>query len=106
MSKPFVLPRRVQVGPFPYELRRDEGLVADESWATHDAILRRISFRPAAGPSELLPHFVHELIHAIEDVWGMDLTHDDVKRIANSLVQVLQSVGLLPEGAVLEGEDA
>lgn len=111
--KPFVLPRRVQVGPYWYGMRRDPGVDAgDRSGETNHHPVREIVFGVNVQPQEMPAIWIHELVHVVAAVYevgglrGKEGCSEDVERLANGLTQALQSAGLLPERAVLEGDDA
>ncbi len=107
MAEPFVLPRRVQVGPYWYSLRRDPGVDAAQRYAeTNHHPVREIVFAPSTGELDIPDTFLHELIHIVEAVYATPLQEEQVKRLSHGLTQALQSAGLMPERAVLEGEDA
>ncbi len=108
---PFVLPRRVQVGPFWYGLRRDSSVDAGgRSGETNHHPVREIVVGVNVRPEEVPNTWVHEIVHAVAAVYEVgglrnkDGCSEDVERLANGLTQALQSAGLLPERMVLEGE--
>lgn len=104
MGEPFVLPRRVQVGPFLYEIGR--AVMAPDRWGSCDNDERKLKFAETTKGQQLANTVIHEFIHAVESVWAVKITEGEVERMANGLTQALQSAGLLPEQIVLEGDDA
>ena len=105
-AKPFVLPSRVQVGPFWYRLRQDSATAADGCYGqTHHFPNREIVFSTTITDEERMVTFIHELFHAIEGGYGVTMKEELIKSVANGMAQALQSAGLLPERAVLEGEE-
>ncbi len=106
-DRPFVLPRRVQVGPYWYSLRRDVGVdAANRDAETNHHPVREIVFARSTKELENPDTFIHEVIHAIEKAYVMPLKEEQVTRLAHGLTQALQSAGLLPERIALEGDDA
>ena len=107
-AEPFVLPGRVQVGPYAYQLWRDSGLDTDHVYGETDNSKMRIAFSSPhlCTKEHLIVTLVHELMHATAFVYDLELEESSVKRLAHGITQGLQSAGLLPERAVLEGEDA
>ena len=107
-AKPFVLPRRVQVGPYSYKLWLDDGLDSESAYGETDNSKMRIGFSSShlCTENHVLVTLVHEIMHAVSYVYEVELSEKDTKRLAHGLTQALQSAGLLPERAVLEDGDA
>lgn len=99
------LPGTVQVGPFLYILRREAGVDSDSNWGECDNRLRLLDFAQQTGPRQLPATLIHELIHAVESVYGVKLEEEQVVRLTHGLTQALQSTGFWPKELKLEGEE-
>ena len=100
----YTLPEGVQVGPYFYRFKRSRVADRNKRWAETDHLMREIRFGELTTGVHIRTTLIHELIHAVESAYGMDLEEDDVTRIANGLSQALAGLGLLPEEIVMGGE--
>ena len=98
----YKLPTGVHVGPYFYRFKRSRMADNNKRWAETDHLMREIRFGELAIGTQLPLSLMHELVHAVESAYGMELNEDDVIRIANGLSQALGSLGLLPEEMVLD----
>ena len=99
-----VLPTTLQVGPHKYSLKRDRTCDSEQAWGKTDARLRIILFGYDCDGEQLPITLVHELVHVAALAYRVELTEDQVGALANGIAQGLQSMGILPEQAILEGE--
>ena len=87
------IPSEIHVGPHRYKVRvESEPFVSDDNQtvlcgeADHNQCLIRIMDR---NPDMMFTTLWHEILHAINDFSGTDLSEDVVSRLAPALVMVL-----------------
>ena len=88
-----LLPKTVQVGPKLYTIELQERLIAQ---AEAKALLGECStatttlrFDPSY-PKRLTDTLLHEVLHAIDFEYKLDLDHDVLDRLTNALLDTLQ----------------
>lgn len=68
-------PKTLQVGPYVYKVETnylaDETMKAAEVWGDHDIGEQRLRIRSDAGPDCTRDTVLHELLHAIMEVYGI-----------------------------------
>lgn len=80
------------LGPYLIEVWEDPEIdTADEvvsgCW---DETERRIRLRPGLDPAEAQDTILHERLHAISDLYGLDLSHSAIHTLAMGLAQMGQ----------------
>jgi len=91
------LPSKVQVGPHTYLIEQKIEVDSENRWGETDKVLRRISFGVQCHSRQIPITLIHELIHACEEAYQIDLKETEVQALANGLAQALISLKLLPE---------
>ena len=90
------LPESVQVGPFRYEVSRDQalasGLVAEFNYEE-----RTIKLSTKCLPPMEPVNVMHEIVHAVNEVFKADLKERQVEVLAHGLAQALGSMGAWAE---------
>ena len=99
----FKLPKTVRVGPYVYTFEQNRIPDADRRWAETSHMARTIRFGELCNPAEMPSTLIHELIHAVEAAYAVDLKEEQVLALANGLTQALTDLGLLPEEMELGG---
>lgn len=66
-------PPTIQIGPYAYTIERthDETLKAGDTWGDHDIGEQRIRVRTDASPDCSRDTVLHEILHAICEVYGV-----------------------------------
>ena len=68
------IPESLKVGGFDYSIelshRNDRELRSDNNWGECSGYLRRIRIDTEASPIQFSETFLHEVIHAIDHVYG------------------------------------
>ena len=90
------LPKSVQVGPFRYAVNAEQKLEGDR-WGHCDANWRIIALATDMPPRQQSVTLLHEIIHATDDVFKVDLKEHQIQILAHGLVQALGSMGAWPE---------
>ena len=90
------LPPSVQVGPFRYTVKAEQELEGDR-WGHCDANWRLIALAKDMPPRQQTVTLLHEVIHAVDDVFNIDLKEPQVQELAHGLAQALGSMGAWPE---------
>ncbi len=94
------LPPKVQIGPKTYRLMWSEKPDGDHQWAQTSHTSAEIRFgvllRHRKG-AELPSALIHELIHAVADVYGVEVGESSVTALGNGLTQALISLKILPK---------
>ncbi|MCH7577393.1 MAG: hypothetical protein IH822_06320 [Chloroflexi bacterium] len=90
------LPESIQVGPFRYGVSAEQKLEGDR-WGHCDANWRIITLAKDMPPRQQSVTLLHEIIHAADDVFNIDLKEHQVQVLAHSLAQALSSMGAWPE---------
>lgn len=85
------IPDSVKVGPLIYRVERPGVIVDDGTELWGQAQHKELVIRVVSGVNEqrAFVTFLHECLHAIEQVWGIDLTDTQVKQLAFGLAAVL-----------------
>ncbi len=88
------LPTSVKIGPYTYAVRVEPGAFPNDhndrilcGESDHNACVIRVMERD---PDQMVVTFWHEVLHAIDDLAGTELTEDVINRIAPLLVMVLR----------------
>lgn len=90
------MPKFVQVGPFRYRVATEQKLPGDQ-WGGCDANWRIITLARDMPPRQQTVTLLHEIIHATDDVFKMDLKERQIQILAHGLAQALGSMGAWPE---------
>ena len=90
------LPESFQVGPFHYEVSAGIAMPAGV-FGESDHRQRSIALADKQRPEEQSATLLHEIIHAVDEVFkaGLDERQTDV--LAHGLAQALSSMGAWPE---------
>ena len=99
----YKLPKAVRVGPYVYTFEQNRIPDSGQRWAETSHMLRTIRFGEFCGSTEMPSSLVHELVHAVESAYAVDLEEKQVSALANGLTQALTDMGLLPEEMELGG---
>ena len=97
-AKPARLPREVKIGPRVYKVEIDATVAGEHAWGTceHVNCTIRIGELAVARPGQAAVTFLHEIIHAVDNCWELDLTEENITRLANGLADALQQCGFYP----------
>lgn len=80
----------VKVGHYTYRVVHIVGLSDGRELAGQvDYTTQEIRLRPGLTPAHQRETLLHEVLHAIDDFMGIDLTEKQVGRLANGLAMVL-----------------
>ena len=93
----YKLPKKVRVGPYSYTFEQNKIADSDRRWAETSHLMRTIRFGELCDPTQIPSTLIHELIHAVESAYVVDLKEKQVSALANGLTQALTDMGLLPE---------
>jgi len=99
----YKLPKKVRVGPYSYTFEQNKIADSDRRWAETSHLMRTIRFGELCDPTQIPSTLIHELIHAVESAYVVDLKEKQVSALANGLTQALTDMGLLPEEMELGG---
>jgi len=91
------LPPTVQIGPHTYKIEKRIRVDGQGRWAETDKVRHRISFGLQCHPRQVPITLIHELIHACEEAYQVDLKETEVIALANGLAQALISLKILPK---------
>lgn len=72
MSESDLPPRRIVVGPYEYRVLVDEDRIPGELFGLCDKGKHVISIHPDQSPARLRSTLMHELLHALCDLTGVD----------------------------------
>ncbi len=90
------LPESVQIGPFRYEVSADiampEGMFGESNHRQ-----RIIALADKQRLEEQSATLLHEIIHAVDDVFKAGLDERQVDVLSHGLAQALSSMGAWPE---------
>ena len=99
----YKLPKKVRVGPFVYKFEQNRLADSEHRWAETSHLMRVIRFGELCKGRELPISLIHELVHAVESGYGLDLDEKTVCAVSHGLAQALMDMGLLPEEMELGG---
>ena len=92
------IPEKVKVGGFDYKIEMggkvNLDLQADASWGKCANQLRRIRLDDSINSSQLSETFIHEALHAIEDIYVANADEHCISALANGLHQVFEGLGI------------
>ena len=94
------LPDRVKVGPFEYTVKHLPFYQVDGMLGHSVRHHLELAIANDAPEQHQVVTFIHEVLHAVSDVYQVELDENEVERMANGLVDALQSIDWLPNGAV------
>jgi hypothetical protein len=104
------LPTRIKVGHFVYRVERwrSEGEAGDR-WGECDHGELVIRLRPVIPGTQLADTLIHEILHAIHNVWGLRVGDDEERIVAVTATALLTVFRDNPKllawlGANLKGE--
>ena len=90
------LPPSVQVGPFRYEVNADIAM-PEGMFGESDHRQRSIALASERRPEEQSVTLLHEIVHAVDDVFKAGLDERQVDVLSSGLAQALSSMGAWPE---------
>lgn len=90
------LPRRIPVGSRSYSIFRDKSVDGENIYATCDYRNEEMRFSPTINARHTARTFLHELVHAVCEEYRLGLAEDDIHRLSNGLVTVLQNLNFYP----------
>lgn len=94
-----MIPEEIVIGPNRYAVEFVERLESDDHrrlTGQIDYSALKIRIDPAPELNRQVITLFHEIVHGIDEVYGLDLAEEDVDRMANGIVDVLQrNPGLL-----------
>ena len=90
------LPSHVKVGPYEYTVKRIPFYETDGLQGHLDQHSLEIMVCSDGPPQHRIATFIHEVLHAVAEVYRVALDEPDVECMANGLVDALQSIGWLP----------
>ncbi len=102
----YELPVSVEVGPYTYRFVRTEEADSDHRWGFTSFQRRTIGFGVLCNEREMPSTLVHEMVHAVADAYGVELSEGQVLALANGLTQALTGLELLPRMMCLKAEHA
>ena len=91
------IPDKILVGGHTYEVvvGNDRGLESEGLRGSHSGFLRKIELRSEMSDEELSCTFIHEILHAINEVYiNSVLIEREVDGLANGFHQVLEQLGV------------
>jgi hypothetical protein len=93
------IPKTIKIGGFDYKIEMTEEARADldsrNRHGEHASVLRRIRIRPNDLPQQTSQTFLHEVVHAIDDIYlDYSLEEKEVGQLANGLLQVFEQLGV------------
>ena len=85
-----------QIGPYEFQIRTS--IIPEEANNRGEVNLESkvIRISPTTSATETPVTLLHELIHSVNHVFGLEDKEEVVKPLANGLAQALQSLGYLP----------
>ena len=85
-----------QIGPYEFLVRLS--IIPDEGGNMGEVELSKkiIRLSPSTSATETPVTLLHELIHSVNHVYGLEDKEEVVKPLANGLAQALQGLGYLP----------
>ena len=75
----------------PIHVRFDANLMEEGNWGSWVPGLRLIKLYPSSVPVEVADAFIHELLHAAENILGLQLGEPVVKALGAALAEPLMS---------------
>ena len=94
------IPSKVQVGHKTYSLLWSDKPDGESQWAHTSHASAEIRFGILLRhrkDTELPSTLIHELIHAVANVYAVDIDEDATTALANGLAQALTSLRILPK---------
>lgn len=91
------IPKRIKVGGHIYRIKTDRGtqkrLEAAKLFGQWDSLNQEIRLYLTSTPDRLSHTFIHETLHAIDDVYcNSHLSEDDIDALCAGLHQVLEQL--------------
>ncbi len=94
------IPDTMKIGGFDYTIlhnnETDKELEDIGNYGAHSEILRRIEISTRISPQQKSLVFIHEILHAIDDIYlAREINNDGtIKKLANGLFQALEQLGV------------
>ncbi len=93
------IPETIKIGGFDYSIVinsiQDAELHSNDNMGECSSRLRRLIMRSDLSPQELSSTFSHEILHAIDDVYGhYELSEKKIAELSTGLFQVLEQLGI------------
>ena len=89
---------KIKIGSLDFDIEinseADVELDSKQMYGTCDSFIRRIRVSSRLDNQRFSATFLHEVMHAITDVWRVGLDEADNARLANGLHQVLDQLGI------------
>ncbi len=94
------IPDRLKAGPFVYLIERRDYILDRENeerslFGHIDYATRRIEIATKYGPEQAEASFIHEIIHAIDDLFALGLEERQVDCLAKGFYMILQDNDLV-----------
>ena len=90
------LPKSVKVGPFEYTVKHLPFYQVDGMLGHHVRLHLELAVANDVPEQHQVVTFIHEVLHAVSDVYQVGLDESQVERMANGFADALQSIGWLP----------
>jgi len=104
------LPERVKVGGhnykvlFPYQFKERTDFCGQCDIMLNEIRLDQNDQKGNPLPSsKVLAHFIHEVLHALSDVWSVDLKEEKVVKLEQGITALLVDNGWVPPGFLDRG---
>ena len=90
------IPETIKIGGFDYSVCYDDDeLTRRREWGHFWPLQRQLSLMKKASPQQLNCTFIHELLHAVDDIYLADqLEEGIVFSLANGLHQIFEQLGI------------
>jgi len=94
------IPDTIKIGGFNYTILhnkdKDIELYDNVVFGTHSAMLRRIELKTDSPPQQKSLTFIHECLHAIDDIYLCQQIKSDIliDGLANGLLQLFEQLGV------------
>jgi hypothetical protein len=86
------IPEKVKIGGFEYEIVKSEIVLNPENdacYGTHEFTTLRINIAEKYAGQVQKATLIHEIIHAISDVYHLDFKESTVQKLGDALYQVI-----------------
>lgn len=91
------LPKSIRVGAFSYKIEGADHLDAVNALGKCANDEQRIFISSDLTKERRPGILLHEIIHAVDNVWSADLKEKQVTQLEHGLTQALQDIGWMPK---------
>ena len=100
------VPKTVRVGCYEYTITRSDALNARYNWGETDNTLREIRLASINTPQQDAVTLLHELMHAVEDVYCLEFDEKALTALSHGLAAIMQDLGCWPRQMKREKEES